>query len=305
VGNEILYCGYRFDPETGLDHVRHRYYHPTLGRWVQRDPWGYSDGSNLSQYVNGQPLHVVDPAGLWNRDVHQELTTTLAKSAGYACPEQVGLWANAPDTDLRDAQTSFILAAALRGLGTANDPIPDSLIRRAAEWHFPADPNGEVTPGSDAARAKVKAGIEKCDLEAFAEGLHPLQDSWSHQGKPLWEGLGHARGKAHETKYVQIQTWREPGWSGPPTYAIVTTTRMLGPLEAVLSHSADITTDWPASARATGKETYQQLLNFKRKCPCACPPKTPGGPNTPTSSGEAADTEAVKAYLERLFPGND
>ena len=38
VGNEILYCGYRFDPETGLDHVRHRYYHPTLGRWTAREP---------------------------------------------------------------------------------------------------------------------------------------------------------------------------------------------------------------------------------------------------------------------------
>jgi len=38
--NEILYCGYRYDHESRLYHVRFRMYHPTLGRWVQRDPIG-------------------------------------------------------------------------------------------------------------------------------------------------------------------------------------------------------------------------------------------------------------------------
>ena len=36
--NAILYCGYYHDTETGLYHVRHRMYHPRLGRWAQRDP---------------------------------------------------------------------------------------------------------------------------------------------------------------------------------------------------------------------------------------------------------------------------
>jgi len=45
--NEILFCGYRFDPESGLYHVRRRVYHPTLGRWLQRDPLGYVDGMGL------------------------------------------------------------------------------------------------------------------------------------------------------------------------------------------------------------------------------------------------------------------
>jgi RHS repeat-associated protein len=43
VANEILYCGYRYDPETGLDQVRYRYYHPTLGRWISRDPIGATE----------------------------------------------------------------------------------------------------------------------------------------------------------------------------------------------------------------------------------------------------------------------
>ena len=38
--NAILYCGYYFDEESGLYSVRHRCYHPTLGRWPTRDPCG-------------------------------------------------------------------------------------------------------------------------------------------------------------------------------------------------------------------------------------------------------------------------
>ena len=62
--NEILYCGCRHDPETGLYHVRYRYYHPTLGRWITTDPIGYGDGMNRYQYVGGRPTALVDPLGL-------------------------------------------------------------------------------------------------------------------------------------------------------------------------------------------------------------------------------------------------
>ncbi len=65
--NEILYCGYRWDRETELYHVRHRYYHPTLGRWATRDPIVYGDGMNLYQYVGSNPTRYVDPAGTWKR----------------------------------------------------------------------------------------------------------------------------------------------------------------------------------------------------------------------------------------------
>ena len=62
--NEIIYCGYRFDPETDLYYVRNRTYNPALGRWLRRDPIGYSGGINLYEYVNGRAVAAVDPAGL-------------------------------------------------------------------------------------------------------------------------------------------------------------------------------------------------------------------------------------------------
>jgi RHS repeat-associated protein len=65
VDNRLLYCGYRFDSETGLYHVRHRYLHPTLGRWTTRDPLGYVDGMGLYEYVRSSPLNGLDPLGQW------------------------------------------------------------------------------------------------------------------------------------------------------------------------------------------------------------------------------------------------
>jgi RHS repeat-associated protein len=64
VDNRILFAGYRFDSETGLYHVRHRYLHPSLGRWNTRDPLGYVDGMGLYEYVGSAPLDRCDPTGL-------------------------------------------------------------------------------------------------------------------------------------------------------------------------------------------------------------------------------------------------
>ena len=65
VSSEVLYAGYRFDPETGLYHVRHRSYHPTLGRWTSRDPAGYVDAMNLYEYCRSGPHNSLDPFGAW------------------------------------------------------------------------------------------------------------------------------------------------------------------------------------------------------------------------------------------------
>jgi RHS repeat-associated protein len=89
VGNEILYCGYRFDPETGLDHVRRRYYHPTLGRWVTRDMAGLRDGVNLYQYVRSSPILLSDPTGLWTRPSESWLQANGGLHPGrYWCAEK-------------------------------------------------------------------------------------------------------------------------------------------------------------------------------------------------------------------------
>jgi RHS repeat-associated protein len=50
------------DPLGGLHLLGHRYYDPTLGRFLSRDPIG--DGSNWYAYCANDPLGLADPGGL-------------------------------------------------------------------------------------------------------------------------------------------------------------------------------------------------------------------------------------------------
>jgi len=63
-GNPFLFAGYFHDNETGLYHVRHRMYSPTLERWLQRDAaWIHPGGSYV--YVANLPTVLADQWGLW------------------------------------------------------------------------------------------------------------------------------------------------------------------------------------------------------------------------------------------------
>jgi RHS repeat-associated protein len=60
------YAGYLFDEETGLYFLQARYYDPTLGRFISRDPDDAGDitlSINPYVYAEGNPLSFVDPTG--------------------------------------------------------------------------------------------------------------------------------------------------------------------------------------------------------------------------------------------------
>ena len=53
-------------PPVTLQHVGWRWYQPSIGRFVQRDPVGLAGGLNVYAYVRGNPLLRVDPRGLFD-----------------------------------------------------------------------------------------------------------------------------------------------------------------------------------------------------------------------------------------------
>jgi RHS repeat-associated protein len=62
--NTIKYTGREQDLED-LYYYRHRYYKPSVGRFISEDPIGLAGGSNLYAYVGGNPVNLVDPLGLY------------------------------------------------------------------------------------------------------------------------------------------------------------------------------------------------------------------------------------------------
>ena len=59
---DALYTGRQYDPETGLNYYRNRYYGAELGRFPSRDP--IQADINLYRYCANNPVLLVDPSGL-------------------------------------------------------------------------------------------------------------------------------------------------------------------------------------------------------------------------------------------------
>ncbi|MFN3650394.1 MAG: RHS repeat-associated core domain-containing protein [Armatimonadota bacterium] len=55
--------GYQKDPDSGLMLLGARYYDPSVGRFISRDPIGYSGGLNLYAYSSNNPVNATDPRG--------------------------------------------------------------------------------------------------------------------------------------------------------------------------------------------------------------------------------------------------
>jgi len=65
--NPFQYTGREFDPETGLNYNRARYYNPATGRFISEDPLGFGGGNpNVYAYVGNNPTNFLDPFGLTN-----------------------------------------------------------------------------------------------------------------------------------------------------------------------------------------------------------------------------------------------
>ncbi len=60
----LRFPGQYYDKETGLNYNYFRDYDPSLGRYVQSDPIGLSDGPNTYSYVHNNPLIYFDELGL-------------------------------------------------------------------------------------------------------------------------------------------------------------------------------------------------------------------------------------------------
>jgi RHS repeat-associated protein len=65
IENSSAYTGREWDAEAGLYFYRARYYDPSIGRFINADPIGFSGGDvNFYVYVQNNPVNFADPYGL-------------------------------------------------------------------------------------------------------------------------------------------------------------------------------------------------------------------------------------------------
>jgi RHS repeat-associated protein len=160
--NSFQYTG-RENDGTGLYYYRARYYSSRLQRFVSEDPFCSAAGDrNYYAYVGNSPLNATDPLGLWQRDVHYDLTKWLARQAGFS-------------PDAADA-----VASANQGMDDSWETCPTTCGFQARKDHFPTKERL-----AELWNTALRGGL--IDLGRF---LHSRQDSFSHAG--YGPALGHS-----------------------------------------------------------------------------------------------------------------
>ncbi len=62
----FAFTGRLFDATTGLQNNLHRWYDPTVGRWLSEDPIGFAAGdANMYRYIYNLPVCCADPSGTY------------------------------------------------------------------------------------------------------------------------------------------------------------------------------------------------------------------------------------------------
>jgi RHS repeat-associated protein len=73
-GNRYMFQGREYSTVTGLYNFRARWYAPTIGRWLSKDPIGLEGGLNLYAFCGNNAVNFMDPMGLlfvWDTSISQ------------------------------------------------------------------------------------------------------------------------------------------------------------------------------------------------------------------------------------------
>jgi hypothetical protein len=191
-------------------------------------------------------LTLPGPARAYESDVHFGLTRWLALRAGFEESQ-----ADAIATADQHVDGDMIETLEL-GIEFACAGAFPGAARQAQHGHYPSaaalpspPANRAVLPGSDAARAALIAvratlsGKEGLMLGKFGAALHPLQDSWAHQGIASVPRVGAS------LRCDATLAYAHPAARGGPG-----------------SHAADASAPWPADALAMARATYDELVGY-------------------------------------------
>ena len=117
--------------DTGLMMTGHRFYDPSLGRFLSRDPIGFAGGLNLYQYANSSPLRFVDPAGLQTGTAVDviKMASDIARSyaARVSAAEAAAAAASAASDGPLPVGDAVALLILLRAMSGGHDLDPEAL----------------------------------------------------------------------------------------------------------------------------------------------------------------------------------
>jgi RHS repeat-associated protein len=142
--NEVLFCGYQFNPEIGTYCIRHRPYIPRVG-WSVRDLVKYADGMNLYSYARNSPTVRTDPSGL--------RTTTNLNCGGKSIKVMTD-WCCPDDQKKIEAA----VCDAYKTLVAANAALASYI--KTNDWSTPQRPKPPLGPDDQATATRFRNYFE-------------------------------------------------------------------------------------------------------------------------------------------------
>ena len=147
-----------------------RFYTPSLGRWLSRDPVGEEGGAAVYGFVGDDPANRVDMFGLWGADVHNDLTRRWAIQSQFNALAAVAV-GYADEAVDNAAATSPKNPEGQRYHFNHGNASPDTRLA-LSDAHFIAAKN--------ACSAKMGADDPETAVKELGLSLHPLQDWVAH-----------------------------------------------------------------------------------------------------------------------------
>lgn len=142
-GQTALFQGLWTDPVTGMAYARARWYDARNASWLQEDPVGETDSTNLYAFVGWQPNMGIDPMGLSALSSATNAVHSMCEAAGGDCSgfdaDQAwnvtkaageGLWEGGKDAAVGTVQGLWNLAkvTVTEGPGAAAKMMADATL---------------------------------------------------------------------------------------------------------------------------------------------------------------------------------
>jgi RHS repeat-associated protein len=136
--------GYQSDPDSGLMLLGARYYDPSIGRFISRDPIRYRGGdANLYRYCGNNPVNGIDPDGCFAQVPILVIVAIVATVVVIGIIIGIIVWPRPPRQD--PPQRPDVYRRGQKNHPGIRSPRPK---RPDGTGDIPVDENGMVYPGT-------------------------------------------------------------------------------------------------------------------------------------------------------------